>query len=53
MHRWLQKFAYRTSVSPAPFILTALLVFALALLTVSYQTIKAATADPVKSLKYE
>jgi putative ABC transport system permease protein len=53
MHRWLQKFAYRASVSPAPFILTALLVLAFALLTVSYQTIKAATADPVKSLKYE
>lgn len=53
MHRWLQKFAYRAAVSPGPFILTSLLVFGFALLTVSYQTIKAATADPVKSLKYE
>jgi len=53
MHRWLQKFAYRTPLSPAPFLLASLLVLAFALLTVSYQTVKAATADPVKSLKYE
>jgi putative ABC transport system permease protein len=53
MHRWLQKFAYRAALSPWPFLLTSLLVLAFALLTVSYQTVKAATADPVKSLKYE
>ena len=53
MHRWLQKFAYRAALSPWPFVLTSVLVFGFALLTVSYQTIKAATADPVKSLKYE
>ena len=53
LHTWLQKFAYRAGMSPWTFILTSLLVFAFALLTVSYQTIKAATANPVKSLKYE
>jgi len=53
MHRWLQKFAYRAALTPWPFLLTSLFVFAFALLTVSYQTVKAATADPVKSLKYE
>jgi putative ABC transport system permease protein len=53
LHAWLQRFAYRAAMSPWTFVLTALLVFAFALLTVSYQTIKAATADPVKSLKYE
>ncbi|MDH4270556.1 MAG: ABC transporter permease [Candidatus Aminicenantes bacterium] len=53
VHRWLQKFAFRAAMSPGPFILTSLLVFTFAVLTVSYQTIKAATADPVKSLKYE
>lgn len=53
MHRWLQKFAYRAALSAGPFLLTSILVFVFALLTVSYQTIKAATADPVKSLKYE
>jgi putative ABC transport system permease protein len=53
LHTWLQKFAYRAGMSLWTFILTSLLVFAFALLTVSYQTIKAATANPVKSLKYE
>jgi putative ABC transport system permease protein len=53
LHTWLQRFAYRAAMSPWTFVLTSLLVFAFALLTVSYQTIKAATADPVKSLKYE
>jgi putative ABC transport system permease protein len=53
LHAWLQRFAYRAAISPWTFVLTSLLVFAFALLTVSYQTIKAATADPVKSLKYE
>jgi putative ABC transport system permease protein len=53
MHRWLQKFAYRAALTPWPFLLTSLFVFAFALLTVSYQTVKAATANPVKSLKYE
>jgi putative ABC transport system permease protein len=53
MHRWLRKVAYRAALSPLLFIQAALLVVIFALLTVSYQTIKAATADPVKSLKYE
>ncbi len=53
LHTWLQRFAYRTGLSPWTFVLTSLLVFAFALLTVSYQTIRAATANPVKSLKYE
>jgi len=53
MHRWLQKFAYRVALSAWPFLLTSLLVLAFALLTVSYQTIKTAMADPVKSLRYE
>jgi putative ABC transport system permease protein len=53
MHRWLEKFAYRAALSPLPFLLASLLVLAFALLTVSYQTVKAAMADPVKSLKYE
>jgi putative ABC transport system permease protein len=53
MHRWLQKFAYRAALSPLLFLSASLLVLAFAILTVSYQTVKAATADPVKSLKYE
>ncbi len=53
MHRWLQKFAYRAALSPLLFLGASLLVLVFALLAVSYQTVKAATADPVKSLKYE
>jgi putative ABC transport system permease protein len=53
MSKWLQKFAYRAGISIWTFILTSAVVFVVALLTVSYQTIRAASADPVKSLKYE
>ena len=53
MERWLEGFAYRIEIGPALFLLTAGLVLLVALLTVSYQAIKAALADPVKSLRYE
>ncbi|MBN1273214.1 MAG: ABC transporter permease [Candidatus Aminicenantes bacterium] len=53
MNRWLRGFAYRTSLSPFIFILSSLLALAVALLAISYQSVKAATADPVKSLRYE
>ena len=53
MHRWLQKFAYRTALSPLSFLAASFVVLAFALLTVSYQTVKAATVHPVQSLKYE
>ena len=53
MNKWLQDFAYRISLNIWIFILSGLSVLAIALLTVSYQTIKAATANPVESLRYE
>jgi putative ABC transport system permease protein len=53
MNRWLQTFAYRTHVGIAVFILSALSAFVTVLLTVSYQSIKAATANPADSLRYE
>jgi putative ABC transport system permease protein len=53
MQRWLEDFAYRIDLGPAVFLLAGGLALAVALLTVSYQAIKAATADPVKSLRYE
>lgn len=52
-HIWLIQFPYRTSIGYELFIMSALLVLAIALLSVSYQAVKAATADPVESLKYE
>jgi putative ABC transport system permease protein len=53
MKIWLQNFAYRVNISLTIFILTALLTFLIALLTVSYQSVKAALGDPAQALRYE
>jgi len=53
MSQWLQNFAYRTSISLWIFILSALSTLILALLTLGYQSIRTATANPVDSLRYE
>ncbi len=52
-HMWLQNYPYRTSAGVWIFVLTAVLTFVIALLTVSYQSIKAARSNPVDTLKYE
>ena len=53
MRNWLQDFAYRTGLSVITFALTMVLALVIALLTVSFQAIKAAVANPVNALKYE
>jgi len=53
MQAWLQKFAYRTNIEIWIFLLSAALGLAVALLTVSLQTLRAARANPVDSLKHE
>ena len=53
MHKWLQNFAYRTPVNPWLFLGAGLLTLFIALLTISFQTFKAASANPVKSLRTE
>ena len=53
MNRWLQNFAYRITIEWWVFILTGLLVIVIAFVTVSFQAIKAALANPVKSLRTE
>ena len=53
MHRWLQEFAYRTSISWWIFIVAGTIALLIALVTVSFQAIKAAVANPVKSLRTE
>jgi len=53
MHQWLQGFAYRTTITIWTFGLSAVLALVVALLTVSYQAIKAARANPAEALKYE
>jgi putative ABC transport system permease protein len=53
MHQWLQGFAFRTAISWWMFLLAGALSFAIGLLTVSFQSVRAATANPVKSLRTE
>ena len=53
MHRWLENFAYKTELSWWIFALTGLLALGIALLTVSWQSLKAATRNPVEALRYE
>jgi putative ABC transport system permease protein len=53
MNKWLQNFAYRASIGVGTFVLSALLALAIALLTVSFQSIRVAIANPVDSLRYE
>jgi putative ABC transport system permease protein len=50
-HRWLQDFAFRVGIDIWVFVLAGLGAIGLALVTVSYQSIRAAMANPVKSLK--
>lgn len=51
--RWLQRFAYRIEVDLGVFLLAALLALLIALVTVSFQAMRAATANPVRALRYE
>ena len=53
MHKWLQGFAYRIDISLWIFIGAGLIALFIAVVTVSFQTIRAAVANPVKSLKSE
>ena len=53
MTRWLQNFAYRTHIGIGIFILSAFLTLLVSFGTLSFQSIKAALANPVDSLRYE
>ena len=53
MHKWLENFAYKTNLSWWIFALAGLLALGIALLTVSWQSWKAATRNPVEALRYE
>lgn len=53
MDRWLENFAYKTSLSWWIFVLAGVLALGIALLTVSWQSWKVATRNPVETLRYE
>ncbi|MGZ3777999.1 MAG: ABC transporter permease, partial [Mucilaginibacter sp.] len=53
MHNWLQNFAYRISIPLWIFIISGLTAVAIALLTISFQSVRAAIANPVKNLRSE
>jgi ABC-type antimicrobial peptide transport system permease subunit len=51
--RWLENYPYRVGVGWGTFVFAGLLVLAVALSTVSYQVLRAATSNPVEALRYE
>jgi putative ABC transport system permease protein len=53
MNNWLQQYDYRITIGPSVFILSALMAIVITLITVSFQAIKAALANPVRSLRSE
>ena len=53
INKWLEDFAYRVNLSVWIFVLSGGIALLIALITVSFQAFKAATANPVKSLRYE
>jgi putative ABC transport system permease protein len=53
LNNWLNSFAYRINLSLLTFVLAAVLSFVTALVTVSFNTLKAAMINPATALKYE
>ncbi len=53
MHKWLQDFAYRINIHWWVFVLAGMIAILISVLTISFQAIKAAISNPVKSLKIE
>ena len=53
MHAWLQNFAYRIDISWWVFFMATVFALTIAFITVSFQAIKAAVANPVKNLRTE
>ena len=50
---WLETFAYRTDIHPIIFLVAFIITTIIAMASISFRTYKAATLDPVKSLRYE
>jgi len=53
MTKWLQNFAYKADIGIFTFIISGCFALLIAIITVSFQTIKTALSNPVDALKYE
>jgi putative ABC transport system permease protein len=53
MHKWLEDFVYRTDIGPGIFVLAGLTALSIALITISYQSVRAALMKPVNNLRSE
>jgi putative ABC transport system permease protein len=53
MNKWLSDFAYRVSISWIVFAAAGIIAILIAMITISFQSVKAALANPVKSLRTE
>ena len=53
MHSWLQEYPFRITIGPGVFITATMVAICIAILTVSYQAIKAAYSNPVSALRHE
>lgn len=53
LYQWLENFAFRVDINPLIFLLGGFLAFAIAMLTISFHTLRAANTNPVRSLRYE
>jgi len=53
VHKWLDNFVYRIDINWLLFLATALVTLLVAIITVVWQAVRAALADPVKSIRYE
>jgi len=53
MHNWLQSYSYRINIDPWVFVIAGMAAMLIAVVTISFQSIKAAIANPVKSLRRE
>jgi len=53
MHNWLEKYNYRITIGPGIFLLAAAVALAITILTISFQAVRGATANPTRSLRSE
>jgi ABC-type antimicrobial peptide transport system permease subunit len=53
VQKWLRGYAFRITIGPGPFLFAAVFTLLIALLTVSFHSLRSARANPVESLKYE